>query len=216
MALRRRRASGRRPPGGMSASGSTGMFDIGRTMASGLSPARGGGPGSIRLAAPRVAAPLIVGVLFLALTAGQAVAGTDEALDLRYRFTWAGVPLAQFGLRHATHAVIYQTELEIETTGLADQLFGFRSMSRATGPYRAPDRFSASRFRSVSASNRKSRRILIRFDPDTGDVIDLQMTRSGEPDRSKVPPALQKGVVDPLTALIQLRQRLVQSYPYLF
>jgi Protein of unknown function (DUF3108) len=151
---------------------------------------------------------LIAGLFVLTLTAGHVAAVADEPLDLRYRFTWAGVPIARFGLRHFTDAVIYQTELEIETTGLADQLFGFRSMSHATGPYQAPDRFAASRFRSASVSHRKSRRILIRFDPVTGDVIDLQMTRSGEPDRSKVPEPLQKGVTDPLTALVQLRHRL--------
>ncbi len=151
---------------------------------------------------------LIAALLVVALAAGHARAATDEPLDLRYRFSWAGVPIATFGLRHVANAVIYQTELEIQTTGLADQLFGYRSVSRATGAYEAPDRFTASRFRSAYTSHRKSRRILIRFDPDTGDVIDLEITRNAEPDRSKVPEALQKGVMDPLTALVQLRHRL--------
>jgi Protein of unknown function (DUF3108) len=151
---------------------------------------------------------LIAALLLLTLIAGPARAESNEPLDLRYRFSWAGVPIAMFRLRHLTNAVLYQTELGIETTGLADQLFGFRSVSRATGAYEPPDRFTASRFRADSSSYRKSRRILVRFDPKTGDVIDLDMTRSGEPDRSKVPEALQKGVIDPLTALIELRHRL--------
>jgi hypothetical protein len=150
----------------------------------------------------------IVALLLLALLAVPAGAKSDEPLDLRYRFTWAGVPIAMFRLHHVTNAVLYQTELGIETTGLADQLFGYRSVSRATGAYEPPDRFTASRFRADSRSYRKSRRILVRFDPKTGDVIDLDMTRNGEPDHSKVPEALQKGVIDPLTALIELRHRL--------
>jgi Protein of unknown function (DUF3108) len=151
---------------------------------------------------------LIAALLLLLLHAGPAGAESEAPLDLRYRFTWAGVPIAMFRLRHVTNAVLYQTELGIETTGLADQLFGYRSVSRATGAYEPPDRFTASRFRADSRSYRKSRRILVRFDPKTGDVIDLDMTRNGEPDRSKVPEALQKGVIDPLTALIELRHRL--------
>jgi Protein of unknown function (DUF3108) len=153
-------------------------------------------------------AALLALLLLLSLPAPPARAGADEPLDLRYRFSWAGVPIAAFGLRHLTDAVIYQTELEMHTTGLADQLFGYRSLSRATGAYEAPDRFSASRFRSAYTSHRKSRRILIRFDPDSGDVVELEMTRNGEPEPSKVPEALQKGVMDPLTALMQIRQRL--------
>jgi hypothetical protein len=150
---------------------------------------------------------LLAVLLLLALPAGPARAA-DEPLDLRYRFSWAGVPIAEFGLRHVTNAVLYQTELDIATTGLADQLFSYRSLTRATGSYEAPDRFMASRFRTAYTSHRKSRRILIRFDRDTGDVIDLEITRRGEPERSKVPQALQKGVMDPLTALMQLRHRL--------
>jgi len=154
---------------------------------------------------------LIAALLLLCFAGGQAGAGTDEPLDLRYRFSWAGVPIAVFGLRHMTNAVIYQTELQIESTGLADQLFGYRSLTSATGSYGAPDRFTASRFRTDYTSHRKSRRILVRFDPDTGDVIDLEITRRGEPERSKVPEALQRGVMDPLTAFNELRHRLASQ-----
>ena len=154
---------------------------------------------------------LIAALLLCFLATAHAAARTDEPFDLRYSFSWAGVPIAVFRLQHVTNAVVYQTELKIDTTGLVDQLFGYRSLSRATGSYDPPDRFTASRFRSTYTSSRKSRRILIRLDPDTGDVIDLDITRNGEPERSKVPEALQKGVTDPLTALIQLRERLARA-----
>jgi hypothetical protein len=176
---------------------------------------RGRGRGSTTPAAAGVIGTLcclvFVGLLLLGLTAGQAGAGGNEPLDLRYRFSWAGVPIAVFGLRHVTNAGIYQTELEIETTGLADQLFRYRSTARATGAYEALGGFSASRFRSAYTSSDKSRRILIRFDRQTGDVIELELTRRGKPERSKVPEKLQKGVVDPLTALVQLRHELAKG-----
>jgi hypothetical protein len=151
---------------------------------------------------------LVIGVLLLALGAARAAAGSDEPIELRYRFTWAGVPLAELGIRHATNSTVYQTEVAIRTIGLADQLVGYRGYLHATGQYEEPDGFSASRFRSASSSYRKSRRILVRFDRETGDVIELELTRRGEPDRSKVPEALQKGVMDPLTAVLQMRHRL--------
>jgi hypothetical protein len=116
-----------------------------------------------------------------------------------------------FGLRHMTNTTIYQTELAIETTGLADQLFTYRALALATGAYGEPHGLSASRFRSAYTSRKKSRQILIRFDPDTGDVVDLEITKRGEPDRTKVPASLQKGVTDPLTALMKLRHRLPEA-----
>ena len=154
---------------------------------------------------------VIIGLLLFASAAGQAAAGFDEPVQLRYRFTWAGLPFAELGLRHATDSTVYQTEVAIRTIGLADQLVGFRGSSYATGRYEEPDGFSASRFRSASSSYRKSRRILVRFDRETGDVVELKLTRRGEPDRSKVPEALQKGVMDPLTAVLQMRHRLATT-----
>ena len=174
---------------------------------------RAGGRGRGRFAQVGLAGALqvVVGVLLLALAAGQAAAGFDEPIELRYRFTWAGLPFAELGLRHATNSTVYQTEVAIRTIGLADQLVGYRGSSHATGRYEEPDGFSASRFRSASSSYRKSRRIMVRFDRETGDVLELKLTRSGEPDRSKVPEALQKGVMDPLTAVLQMRLRLATA-----
>lgn len=154
---------------------------------------------------------LLVGLLLYALSVGHAAAGFDEPVELRYRFTWAGLPFAELGLRHATNRTVYQTEVAIRTIGLADQLVGFRGSSYATGLYEEPDGFSSSRFRSDSRSYKKSRRILVRFNRETGDVIELELTRSGEPDRSKVPETLQKGVMDPLTAVLQMRHRLATA-----
>jgi Protein of unknown function (DUF3108) len=154
---------------------------------------------------------LLIGIFLYALAAGQAVAEPETPIELRYRFTWAGVPVAELAIRHATDNTLYQTDVAIRTIGLADQLLGYRGSSHAVGRYEESDGFRASRFRSVSTSYRKSRRILVRFDRETGDVIDLELTRRGEPDRSKVPDALQKGVVDPLTAVLQMRHRLARS-----
>jgi Protein of unknown function (DUF3108) len=150
----------------------------------------------------------LIALLVVWAAAARSTPTSDEALELRYRFSWAGVPIAVFGLRHSADAKIYQTELAIETTGLADQLFTYRALALATGVFEQPDGLTASRFRSAYTSHKKSRRIVIRFDPNTGDVLHLDITKRGEPDRSKVPASLQKGVTDPLTALMKLRHRL--------
>lgn len=186
-----------------------------------LSHARSSCPGPLRgcpLGSARAAVSLasawrwlLVGLLAYVLATGPATADFDEPVELRYRFTWAGLPFAELGLRHATNTTVYQTEIAIRTIGLADQVVGFRASSHATGLYEEPDGFSASRYRSASSTYRKSRRILVRFDRETGDVIELDLTRSGQPDRSKVPPALQKGVMDPLTAVLQMRHRLATA-----
>ena len=158
-----------------------------------------------------VGSGLIVVLLVLWTGAAGSVAASDDTLELRYRFSWAGVPIAVFGLRHMTNTTIYQTELAIETTGLADQLFTYRALAFATGAYREPHGLTASWFRTGYTSSKKSRQILIRFDPNTGDVLELEITKRGEPDRSKVPASLQKGVTDPLTALMKLRHQLSEA-----
>ncbi len=167
----------------------------------------------MRFAVPRRRASccLLIGLLLYALSAGQARGSFDEPVELLYRFTWAGVPIAEVGLRHAANSTLYQTEVAIRTTGLADQLVGFRGSSHATGRYEEADGFRVSRFRSASSSYRKSRRILVRFDRETGDVVELELTRRGEPDRSKVPEVLQKGVTDPVTAVLQMRHQLATA-----
>lgn len=154
---------------------------------------------------------LLVGLLAYVLATGPTTADFDEPVELRYRFTWAGLPFAELGLRHATNSTVYQTEIAIRTIGLADQVVGFRASSHATGLYEEADGFSASRYRSASSSYRKSRRIMVRYDRETGDVVELELTRSGRQDRSKVPEALQKGVTDPLTAVLQMRHRLATA-----
>ncbi len=45
----------------------------------------------------------------------------------------------------------------------------------------------------------------MRFDRASGDVVDLKIMKRGKPDTSKVPAALRKDVIDPLTAFFQLR-----------
>jgi Protein of unknown function (DUF3108) len=169
--------------------------------------------GSLRFAIPFRIGPrgLLSCLLLCALSAGQAIGSFDQPVELRYRFTWAGLPFAEFGLHHATDRSVYQTEIAIRTIGLADKVVGFRASSYATGLYEEPAGFSSSRYRSDSRSHRKSRRILVRFDRETGDVVHLELIRSGEPDRSKVPEALQKGVTDPLTAVLQMRHRLATT-----
>jgi hypothetical protein len=169
--------------------------------------------GSLRFAVLRRVGSrgLLTGLLLYALSAGQAYGSFDDPVELRYRFTWAGMPFAELGLRHAADSAVYQTEIAIRTIGLADKVVGFRASSYATGLYEEPEGFSSSRYRSDSRSHRKSRRILVRFDRETGNVIKLELTRSGEPDRSKVPEALQKGVTDPLTAVLQMRHRLATA-----
>jgi hypothetical protein len=167
----------------------------------------------MRCAIPRKGAPrcALITLLLWVLSAAPAGGGFDAPVELRYRFTWAGLPFAELGLRHATNSTVYQTEIAIRTIGLADQVVGFRASSHATGLYEEPDGFSASRYRSASSTYRKSRRIMVRFDRETGDVIELDLTRSGQPDRSKVPAALQKGVMDPLTAVLQMRHQLATA-----
>lgn len=153
---------------------------------------------------------LIAVLILLALAASPVMAGPADRLDLRYRVSWAGMPIAEIRLQHRQNERRYRSDVEVETIGLLDQLLSYRAQARATGDHRATD-LVPKKYRNAYQSSRKSRRILIRFDPDSGDVVELEITKRGEPDRSKVPESLQKGVVDPLTAFFRLRQQAASA-----
>jgi hypothetical protein len=73
------------------------------------------------------------------------------------------------------------------------------------GRVRNDDGLTPRSYRLESEAGKKTRTVEVRFDPASGDVVDLRITKRGRPDGSKVPPELQKGVIDPLSALLRLR-----------
>jgi hypothetical protein len=148
---------------------------------------------------------LIGGLIALTLAAGPLRADPDEPLSLRYGVYWAGFQIATLTLEHRVDSTQYHSELLVKTVGLIEKLAHYRSKTLAAGRLESDESLTPISFSSEYSSRKKDRRSVVRFDRDSGDVVDLEITKRGEPDRSKVPEALRKNVTDPLTAFFQLR-----------
>jgi Protein of unknown function (DUF3108) len=157
----------------------------------------------------RTTSLLLTGLIALTLTAVPLRAEQDEPpLSLRYGVYWAGFQIATLVLDHRVDASRYHSELLVRTVGLVEQLAHYRSKTRAVGQLDADESLTPITFSSEYVSHDKDRRSVVRFDRQSGDVVDLEVTKRGKPDRSKVPQALRKNVTDPLTAFFQLRDHI--------
>jgi len=168
-------------------------------------------PVSNRLA--RLTWLLISGLLALALAASPARAADQAPLDLRYGVYWAGLQIATLKLKHEIAPAGYSAKLVVETVGLTERLVRYRARTLAAGEV-APDRsLLPTSFSSEYQTRKKARRSVVTFDPASGDVVDLAISKRGEPDRSKVPEELRKGVIDPLSAFLGIREHVAAMRP---
>lgn len=148
---------------------------------------------------------LISGLIGLTLVAVSPRAGQEQALNLSYAVYWGGVQIATLALHYQVDSSHYRSEVDLKTVGLLEHLAHYRSTVLATGRLDANESLTPVTFRSTSRAGDKDRRSVIRFDPQSGDVVDLELTKRGKPRTSDVPAALQTGVIDPLSAFFQLR-----------
>jgi hypothetical protein len=154
---------------------------------------------------------LISGLIALTLAAAPLRADPDQPLTLRYGVYWAGLQIATLVLDHRIDASQYHSELLVSTVGLLEKLAHYRSKTLAAGRLEADESLTPITFSSESSSRKKDRRAVVRFDRESGDVVDLEITKRGKPDRSKVPDELRKNVTDPLTAFFQLRDHVASA-----
>jgi Protein of unknown function (DUF3108) len=148
---------------------------------------------------------LLSGLIALTITALPLRAEQDEPLSLRYGVYWAGFQIATLALDHHVDSSHYRSELLVRTVGLVEKLARYRSKTLAIGQLGADETMTPMTFSSEYSSRKKDRRSVVRFDRESGDVVDLKITKRGKPDTSKVPEALRKSVTDPLTAFFQIR-----------
>ncbi len=161
----------------------------------------------------RLTCVLISGTLALALLATLARATDDAPLDLRYGVYWAGLQIATLKLKHEVAPAGYSAKLMIETVGLTEQLVRYRALTQAAGEVDRDRSLLPVSFSSEYATRKKARRAVVTFDPASGDVVELAITKRGKPDRSKVPEELRKGVIDPLSAFLSIREHVAQMRP---
>jgi hypothetical protein len=95
--------------------------------------------------------------------------------------------------------------------GLVEKLVHYRAKTLATGSLGDGDSLLPVTYRSEYRSRKKDRRSVVTFDPASGDVVELENTKRGKPDDSKVPERLRKNVIDPLTAFLRIRDHIATA-----
>jgi hypothetical protein len=164
---------------------------------------------SSRLA--RATTLLISGLVAFVLTVAPLRAEQDAPLNLRYGLYWAGFQIATLTLEHEIQPTRYRSQLLIKSVGLVEKLVHYRAKTLATGSLGDGDSLLPVTYRSEYRSRKKDRRSVVKFDPASGDVVELENTKRGKPDDSKVPEALRRNVIDPLTAFLRIRDHIATA-----
>jgi hypothetical protein len=159
----------------------------------------------------RATTVLIGALIACALSAGPVGADANDPLDLRYGVYWAGFQIATLTLEHEVRSTRYRSQLLIETVGLVEKLVRYRAKTSASGRLGEGDSLLPVTYSSEYRSRKKDRRSVVKFDPRSGDVLDLEITKRGKPDDSKVPEELRRNVTDPLTAFFQIRDHVATA-----
>jgi hypothetical protein len=131
-----------------------------------------------------------------------------EPETLRYVATWAGLPAGEVHLQLAEGTDAFRSQIDISTEGLPRWLTRFRARGISEGAVpvsglATPVRYDA----AYDLRSRKGKRISMRF---VGNGSGTVAERGPEDSSQKylLPPALLTDVVDPLAALMRMREAL--------
>jgi hypothetical protein len=144
----------------------------------------------------------------LLLLAAPAAAGSIEA---RYVATWAGLPAGEVAMRIEDDGTLYRGRLDMRTEGLPRWFTRFQGVATTEGRFAPDGRALPAQYDAIyDLRKRKNKRNSLRFVARDGALL----AERGPEDTSKKPPIgpeFRRGVVDPLTALIAVRHRLLHG-----
>lgn len=135
----------------------------------------------------------------------HAIAAAAKRVDLHMVMYMAGVTAGTMTLSVEFNDDDAVSRLKLKSKGLMKLMTGYqgKSQSRSTLPDRAPPMPIS--YDSAYETNKYDRKVLIRYDPDDGDITELRTWKRGKPRSIKVPEHLRLETIDPLTAMLRFR-----------
>ncbi|MGH6912952.1 MAG: DUF3108 domain-containing protein, partial [Geminicoccales bacterium] len=106
----------------------------------------------------------------------------------------------------------YRFDFEVETVGLVKTITKYRAEASIAGKRERFGSLAPVTYSYRSKTRKKTQSALVEFDPNTGDVVGLEIKKRGEPRGTDVPEALQRDVIDPLTAFLELRELVAKAH----
>lgn len=145
-------------------------------------------------------------LLGLGTSAFEAKADVLEPTELHLVMWMGGVTAGTMRLSIDPGDGEVESSLRMKSQGLFKLLTGYKSRAKArTKPAVNGTAPMPMTFDSTYETKKTEREVMIRYDPENGEITGLENYKRGEPRKNKVPEELRLDTVDPLTAVLQLR-----------
>ena len=150
---------------------------------------------------------VLLAVAGSALAAGAATE-TVEPAELRYTMHFGGFHVADLHFEQERSAERYAAGIRIRTAGLADMVLRYKGTAAVDGVLLDDGLLRPERY-GFRYKSRKSRRVVeVDYDPADSRATRVRSEKRGKPDRVEVPEELWQEVLDPLSAVLMLREEV--------
>ncbi len=144
--------------------------------------------------------------LSVSMTSADTQAEALEPTELYLVMSMAGVTAGSLRLKIDQANGEVASSLKMKSQGFFKFLTGYKSRAKARSKP-ASDGIEPMpvSYDSTYETKKSERKVLIRYDPESGSITGLESSKRGKPRKSKVPEELRLDTVDPLTGMLQLR-----------
>jgi hypothetical protein len=144
----------------------------------------------------------------LAALSSPATLAASEPLTLHYTSRWAGLPAGEIDIKFEDRPGAYRSQIAIWTAGLPRWFTRFRGQAISEGGLSPPGLAAPSRYDATyDLRSRKGKRVSVYYRQDGAATV----AERGPEDSSEkflLEPAQRTDVVDPLAALVQMREAI--------
>jgi Protein of unknown function (DUF3108) len=150
---------------------------------------------------------LLLSAFLVAAAASPRPAAADSFVA-RYTASWAGLPAGEIFLRIADGTEAYRGDIELRTEGLPRWLTRFRGRAAAEGRLFRDGSLAPARYDAIyDLRKRRDKGISMRF-VRSGTALVAERGPGDTSSKPPLPEANRRNVVDPIGALVALRQQI--------
>lgn len=144
-------------------------------------------------------------IAFMAFPLLPAIAETTKRVELKMAMYMAGLKAGTMKLEVDFNDVDATTSLKLKSKGMVKMMTGYKGKSEARSALLVETWPMPISYDSSYETNKYDRKIEIRYNPDDGQITDLNEWKRGEPRTTNVPEDLRHETIDPLTAILHVR-----------
>lgn len=150
----------------------------------------------------------LIALALLGFGSAPVAATPDLGFDLRYAMHWGGVHVADVTLAYDPEPGSYTSGFQIEAVGLAKLFTRYKGRAAISGLRNGGVELEPENYQYGYTTRKSTRQADVTFDPQTNSAVEVVSLKRGKPDSVDVPRELWVGVIDPLTAFLNIRTQL--------